>query len=381
MIDKPTSKELEKPLGELPNWSEEKFKHLLKNSFDMIVLLDSNGIQHYVSESCENILGFRPEELIGISVIEKMVHSDDQEKTILAFRDILENSANGGTQYRHLHKNGSWVYLEAFGTNQIDNPFIKSVILNVRDITERKKTEQQLKENETRLKELNAIKDRIFSIIAHDLKSPFNSIYGFSNLLTGKIKRKDFDGLEKYATIIQNSSKKAVDLLTSLIEWSRSQTGRNKFNREYFELGTTINEITELYKDSAAQKSIVIFKELPQNIPVFADKDMVKCVLRNLLSNAIKFTNYGGEIRIGSKQNEHESIISIADNGTGMKKAAIDKLFQIEHSCSTLGTQQETGTGLGLLLCKEFIEMHNGKIWANSEIGKGSVFNFTLPFK
>ncbi|MDF1550035.1 MAG: PAS domain-containing sensor histidine kinase [Bacteroidales bacterium] len=381
MTKKPTYKELEKQLKDLKEGREEIFKQLLKKSFDMIVLLNSNGNQHYVSESSKNILGFRPEELTNIPVIEKMIHPDDREKTMLAFRDILENSANGGTQYRHLHKNGSWVYLEAFGTNQIDNPLIKSVILNVRDITERKKTEQLLKANETRLKELNAIKDRIFSIIAHDLKSPFNSIYGFSNLLTGKIEKKDFDGLEKYATIIQNSSKKAVDLLTSLIEWSRSQTGRNKFNPEYVELGSIINEVTDLFKDSASQKSITIFKDLPLKIPVIADKAMIGCVLRNLLSNAIKFTHAGGEISIGANQQETEIQVSIADNGVGMKKEAINNLFQIEKSYSTLGTQQEVGTGLGLLLCKEFIEMHNGKIWVVSELGNGSVFNFTVPFK
>jgi len=379
MIKKPTYKELEEQIEAFKEDSEEKFKQLLKNSFDMIVLLDSNGIQHYVSDSCENILGYKTEELINIPVVEQMIHPEDQEKTMLAFRDIIENSANGGTQYRHLHKNGSWVYLEAFGTNQINNPFIKSVILNVRDITERKKTEQLLKENETRLKELNAIKDRIFSIIAHDLKSPFNNIFGFSNILADQLHKKDFDGLEKYATFIQNSSKKALDLLTSLLEWSRSQTGRNKFNPEYFELVTIINEVTELFKDSATQKSITIIKELPKNISVFADKAMASCILRNLLSNAIKFTNSHGEIRISAKQNEDHLLVSVADNGVGMKKEAINKLFQIENSYSTLGTQQEVGTGLGLLLCKEFIEMHGGDIWVESKIGKGSIFNFTIP--
>lgn len=379
MIKKPTYKDLEEQIVELKEGSEEKFKQLLKNSFDMIVLLDSNGVQHFVSDSCENILGYRTEELINISVIKQMIHPEDQEKTMLAFKDIIENSANGGTQYRHRHKNGNWVYLEAFGTNQIDNPFIKSVILNVREITERKKTEQLLKENETRLKELNAVKDRIFSIIAHDLKSPFNSIFGFSNLLADQLHKKDLDGLEKYTTIIQNSSKKALDLLTSLLEWSRSQTGRNKFNPEDFELVTTINKVTGLFKDSATQKSITIIKELPENIPVFADKAMVSCILRNLLSNAIKFTNPDGEIKISAKQNEDHLLVSVADNGVGMKKEAINKLFQIENSYSTLGTQQEVGTGLGLLLCKEFIEMHGGNIWVESETGKGSIFNFTIP--
>lgn len=154
---------------------------------------------------------------------------------------------------------------------------------------------------------------------------------------------------------------------------------KKKINPEYVELESIINEVIDLFKDSASQKSITIFKNLPQNIPVFTDKAMIGCVLRNLLSNAIKFTHVGGEIRIGANQHETEIKVSIADNCTGMKKEAIDNLFQIEKSYSTLGTQQEVGTGLGLLLCKEFIDMNKGKIWVVSELGKGSVFYFNLP--
>ena len=148
LLDISKRKEAEQALKE----SEARFKKLITNSFDMIVLMDSSGIQTYVSESCEKILGYKQAELIGVSVVEKMIHPDDQESTKKDFLDIIENKANGGAQYRHLHKNGSWVYLEAYGTNQLDNPEIKSIVLNVRDITERKHAEEALQQSESILK-------------------------------------------------------------------------------------------------------------------------------------------------------------------------------------------------------------------------------------
>jgi PAS domain S-box-containing protein len=381
MNKKPTYKELEKQIEGFVKRDNEKFKQLIKNSFDMIVLLDSNGIQHYVSESCERMLGYKPEELINISVIEKLIHPEDQEKTRAGLNDIIESSKNGGTQYRHRHKNGSWVYLEAFGTNQLNNPLIKSVVLNVRDITDRKIAEKELKESEARLSEANVTKDRFFSIIGHDLRSPFSSIIGISEILVAQIEEKDYEGIDNYARIIYDSSKRAMNLLTNLLDWSRAQTGKIEFNPEYFEFVTSINEVVELYNDSAEQKSIGISKKLPRDIPVVADKAMVKTILRNLISNAIKFTNPGGEIIIRAEQKGKELIVSVADNGVGIKKGDIDKLFRIDHNHSTLGTNEEKGTGLGLLLCKEFIEMHGGKIWAESNEAKGCIFNFSLPFR
>lgn len=379
MSMKPSYEELEQQIKEFKKSEKEKLNQLVKNSFDMIVLLDSNGSQHYVSESCERILGFKPEELINIPIIETMIHPDDQEKASAGLTDIIINSANGGSQYRHRHKNGSWVYLEAFGTNQINNPLIKSVVLNVRDITERKKTEEDLLESRARLREANLTKDRFFSIIGHDLKSPFNSIVGFSEILLEQIKEKDYTGIEDYAEIIYNSSERAMSLLANLLEWSRTQTGKIKFNPEYHDLVTEINDVVGLLNASAQQKSIFIAKNLPDNMPVEADRAMVKTILRNLISNAIKFTNSRGEITISLEQKPKELIVSVADNGVGIKKENIDNLFRIDQRHSTLGTNKETGTGLGLLLCKEFVEKHRGKIWAKSNGISGSIFSFSLP--
>ncbi len=374
-----SNRQLFNPIEKLLQRKGQPFEQLIRNSFDMIVLLDSSGIQRYVSESCENILGYKPAELMNIPVIEQLIHPEDREKTRAGLRDIIENQTNGGTQYRHLHKNGGWVYLEAFGTNQLGNPEIQSVILNVRDITERKKAEEALKESETRLGELNVTKDRLFAIIGHDLRSPFNSIIGFSQLLAEQVKEKDYEGVDEYARIIQESSKKAMDLLTNLLEWSRSQSGNIEFNPEYFDLVNIIHEAAGISQDYAAQKSITLIQQLPHNLTVFADKAMINSILRNLLSNAIKFTHPGGEITISAKEKDKQLVVSVADDGTGIPSEDMNKLFRIDAAQSTPGTQKESGTGLGLLLCKEFTQMHGGKIWAESKPGKGSTFSFTIP--
>ena len=252
------------------------------------------------------------------------------------------------------------------------------------DITEHKRAEMLMKESEARLQELNATKDKFFSIIGHDLKSPFNSILGFSNLLIEQIEENDYKGIGKYAMIIQQSSQRAMNLLSNLLEWSRSQIGKMEFNPHPIDISILINEATELLNDTAQQKSIAIYLEIQSAINVHVDKLMVGTILRNLLLNAIKFTNRGGEIIISTEQKQDQCIVTVADNGIGMKKEVMEKLFRIDVSYSTMGTQNEVGTGLGLILCKDFVSKHGGKIWVesnHSDYGKpnGSKFHFTIP--
>lgn len=247
------------------------------------------------------------------------------------------------------------------------------------DITERIKTEEILRKSAAELREINAAKDKFFSIIAHDLKNPLNSIVGFSDLLAEQVLEKNYEGIEEYAAIIQDSSKRVMDLLMNLLEWSRSQTGRLQYNPEFVDLTLLISQITELSADTAFQKSISLNRKLPRNAPVIADTAMISTVLRNLISNAIKFTHPGGHVTISVEQNQMEVVVSVADNGVGIKKSMIEKLFKIEDSYSTTGTQNEKGTGLGLILCHEFVGKHGGHIWVNSEVGKGSTFHFSIP--
>lgn len=357
----------------------EEIEHLISNFFDILVLIDEDGYQQYVSSSCEKILGYKSEELIGKAVIDKFIHPEDRKKTKEGLRNIIENAKNGGTQYRHKHKNGGWVYLEAFGTNQLNNPSVRSVVLNVRDITERKKTEQELRESRKRLKELNATKDRFLSIIGHDLKSPVNNIQGLSDLMLEQLKSGDYDGMQEYTRMINRSSKKVIDLLSNLLTWAQSQTGSITYQPESVNLKELVDSAIDLVRDSAIRKSINLKNQVQENTKLSADPVMMELILRNLISNGIKFTPENGDVKISASENPDKTTIFIQDTGVGIPQEDMKKLFRLEYNYTTKGTQKEAGTGLGLLLCKEFIGLHGGEIWVESKVGEGSTFSFTIP--
>lgn len=257
---------------------------------------------------------------------------------------------------------------------------VSGMISSAYDITEKKKDEMELKENEHRLRELNATKDKFFTIISHDLRSPFAGIICLTELLIQKMQKKDFSGTEEFATLIHNSSHSAMELITNLTVWSRFQTGRMEFNPMEADLVAIIEEETKLLNSAAVQKSITINIDAPLILNIQIDKYMVSTILRNLISNSIKFSYPGNKILVSAIPNAKEVLIEVKDNGVGIRKDQITKLFRIETSFSTHGTQNEEGTGLGLILCQEFVLKHGGEIWVESEVGKGSSFRFTLPY-
>ncbi len=358
--------------------SEARYRRLFESARDGILILDANTRQIIdVNPFLIEILGYRYDEFIGKELWEIGIFKNIDESKAA----FIELQNKGYIRFENMPletKSGMQINVE-YVSNVYYVDKVKVIQCNIRDITERRRMEDALKESEARLSELNATKDKFFSIIAHDLRSPFSSIIGLSELLTEKMHNKDYEGLEEYTAIIQNSSWRAMDLLTNLIVWARLQTGRMELNSKNFDLVSLINEVTELSSDFARQKSLTISRELPNSINVLGDKAMISSVLRNLVSNSIKFTNSGGKIVISTEQSEKILTVIVSDNGVGMKKNAIDKLFLIESCISTPGTNEEQGTGLGLILCYDFVQKHGGKIWVESEVGKGSVFKFTLP--
>ena len=236
-----------------------------------------------------------------------------------------------------------------------------------------------IKNKNEELMQINASKDKFFSIIAHDLRGPFNIILGYIQLL--KKGYDQFDDVERkeFISEIDKSSENTFELLESLLMWARSQNNKIELIKESLTLKNEIDEIVKIYLPGAGSKKIKIKVDVLDDILVYADKFSLKTVVSNLLNNAIKFTPAHGIIKIGAIQEKNHIEISISDNGVGIKKEMIPRLFKIEENVSTRGTDDEEGTGLGLLLCKEFIEKHEGQIWVESEVGKGSKFAFTIP--
>ncbi|HEY9005386.1 MAG TPA: tetratricopeptide repeat-containing sensor histidine kinase [Ohtaekwangia sp.] len=229
------------------------------------------------------------------------------------------------------------------------------------------------------LQDLNATKDKFFSIISHDLRGPLNSLTSFSGLLINHTDSLSKEEIKMLAQDLDKSLKNLFALLENLLEWSRSQTGQIEFRSDKFDLATLLEENKELLKAQANNKKITIENTCHQEQPIYAHRNSVNTVVRNLISNAIKFTPEGGTITLGIKPQQDHVVVSIADNGVGMSKDIVAKLFRIDTKHTTKGTANEKGTGLGLILCKEFIEKNGGRIWVESEEGKGSVFLFTLP--
>lgn len=252
-------------------------------------------------------------------------------------------------------------------------------LLTVLDISDRKKAEQELEEVAKRMRILNSQKDMFFSVIAHDLKNPFNSIIGYSELLLMDIRNKEYEAAEEYSEIILNSSIRAMDLLGNLMEWAKSQTGRIIYNPTQILLADVVNEVVDLFDQIARQKDITIRKEIPGAIEISADKNMIATVVRNLVSNAVKFTKPGGEITIFTKETPDSFTLCVKDFGIGIPQEILEKLFKLDSNFTSLGTKNEKGSGLGLILCKEFMDKHKGRIWAETEKNQGSTFYVEFP--
>ncbi len=272
----------------------------------------------------------------------------------------------------------SILLFQRYSKTQFKKLHFEKIVIRQRNI--------ELKKNERKLQEINNIKDKFFSIIAHDLRSPLGAMVGFSSMLLNNFDEYDKESQKEYVGIIHDGIQNTFELLENLLLWSRSQRGTIDYNPEKINLFLISNDTINILKQLAITKMITITNKIPKNIFVTADINMLQTILRNLITNAIKFTPKKGKIKIYSqmvsdKKNHFYTETTVKDTGIGIAKDKQNKLFSIADDSSAKGTEGESGTGLGLILCKEFVEKHGGKIWVESEFGKGSEFVFTIPVR
>jgi len=257
--------------------------------------------------------------------------------------------------------------------------FSKAFNTMTQSLKEKKLLDEQLILYAKELELANNTKDKLFSIISHDLKSPFNAILGFAELLNSQYDDFEDEKRKKFILAIKESSESAFSLLEKLFAWSLAQRKGIKVNPQKIDLKEITDSKLNLLKNIATKKNISLINKITPDTFAFADGEMVNTVLLNLLNNALKFTHKDGTIVVDNSRKDGFVQISVKDNGVGIPSSSIGNLFKVKSAFSTVGTSNEKGTGLGLIICKEFIENNGGEIWVESQENKGSNFNFTLP--
>lgn len=371
-VDISDRKKSEKLLRE----SEEKYRNLIETMPDGVYRSTHEGQFVELNNAMVKILGYESKDELMAIDIKSQLYFEPQDRESL----ILDTAPADLDVFPMRKKDGSAVWIEDHGWYVKDkNGNIISHEGILRDVTERKLAEFQLQKYAEELQEMNATKDKFLSIIAHDLKTPFNSILGLSEILKSEFKNLDSESIEQYISLIYSTSKNTYRLLENLLDWARMQQGKMPFNPRPLILRELVADIFEILNDGALKKQISLVNDIDEKIIIHADINMIKTVIRNLISNSIKFTHLNGRIEVSAIVKDKFIQVSVNDNGTGIPKADINKLFRIETSYSRHGTENEAGNGLGLILCEEFISKHEGKIWVESEVGIGSEFKFLLP--
>lgn len=363
--------------------SQERFMRITESANSIIGELASDGTIIYANQGFTKFLNYSTDSLIGTKFTELIIDSD---------REVLNNKCQLLLNTNHAQEctlriikaDGStrWFNCNANIVN-VNNEY-KTIVFVCVDIDARIKSEEELKKAYSDIETLNKTKDTFFSIIAHDLKGPVSSFKYLTETLSTTLGMMNKYEIEESIDNLHSNTVQLLTLLEDLLEWSRTQTGQISYEPEYFPIKYIINNTLLLTKSNSDNKQIILYNEVDEELQVYADSRMVSGIIRNLIGNAIKFTDINGWIRVSSQvmasDNSQQMIeISIADNGVGIPSERINTLFSIESNSSTLGTADEKGTGLGLILCHEFAQKNGGSIRVDSKVGVGSTFIVTLP--
>jgi len=362
---------------------EAKLQNLIDNSPKVAIqIYDSSGLVRYWNKSSETLYGISQSEAIGRSLDRLFLDQQSNEDFMKILKEVGATNKIVTSEWNFNGENGreGRIMSTIFSiTGPGTPPESKEFVCMDVDLTELKRAEKKLIDYATQLENTNSTKDKFFSIIAHDLKNPFNTILGFSRILSEEYNNLNDEEILGFVNTIRDASENAFKLLQNLLVWSRLQTGKIEFNPELLNIGLLINETIALLKPQALAKNISLVSSINPSIQVFADENMVKTILRNLVSNGIKYSYPENAVEIAAIKTGNEVAITVKDSGMGIAAKALPSLFDIDQNSVRAGTSNEQGTGLGLILCREFIHCNKGEITVESAEGKGSSFRFTLP--
>ncbi len=365
--------------------SEAKYRSIAENIDDFLWVSEPVGgtlTPVFVTASFVAMTGYKTTEFTNnIRFWFRIIHPEDIDGYFSDLKDLLRNKykSGGSLECRIITKNGTPIWIRNKITFVREGDRIVKMFGLVSDITKQKQAENEIRESTENLKKLNEAKDRFISIISHDMRTPFSSILGFTDfLLTEDLSSEE---MKKYVNYIQDSTKIMLSLVNSLLDWTRLQTGRMKFEPVKQDLRTITSKSFSAVSGAAFQKDIELVNEMPENVVVFVDQNLILQVFNNLFSNAIKFTPNGGRITAGITGNLSGRFLEVfvSDSGVGIKESDIQKIFHVDSKFTTPGTAGEKGTGLGLSLVKEIVEKHGGTITLTSKVGEGTRFTFTIP--
>jgi PAS domain S-box-containing protein len=382
LVFKPTNKQL-LVLPKEMNYLENLTSNLNEFLWSAKIINDELNIE-FVSPGISKVTGYSQMEFIAKPTFwNNIIHPDDVEKVRKTISDLLQNKKANLTEiiYRIIKKDGNTIWLDTKVKVVRDKDGnVTEIFGSSSDITEKEKENEKLKEELNKLKDENKTKDKFISIISHDLRSPFTSILGFTELIaTDNTLEKE--EIREYVANIQEASKNTLSLVNSLLDWTRLQTGRIDIVPEVINASYLVKKTLLILSGAAMQKGLSLTSHVDESIYITADENILSQVFNNLVSNAIKFTPKGGSIDIYANKIEGQQKVQfiVKDTGVGVEEKDIPKLFLVDKKFTTLGTDGERGTGLGLSLVKEIITKHNGDIHVKSEIGKGTEFIFTIP--
>jgi len=364
-------KKVEKALRE----SEERFRSIVNLLPEAVFITNQYCDFKDINRAASNLLGYSHEDLMGKNA---SIVFNQNDMCCIKNNIAQKPEKIGSFEITICKKDGTPIPAEAAILEIIING--ENCYLGVlRDISLYKKAEEKMLESQQALKDLNVAKDKIFSIISHDLRSPFLGIMGFLEILKNSYGEISQDEYDRIISILESSLKALLSLLEDLLKWSQIQMGRLQITIKDFELNDIIKKSVEELESAATNKQIKIKLDITPNIIFKTDYNIISSVIRNLLSNAVKFTNRGGMINLFSQQDEENTIIIIEDNGVGIEEERLPNLFKLDNVYSTKGTENEKGSGLGLIIVKEMLNKLNGTISINSRVNEGTKCIVALP--